>query len=134
MRAISQRGQSFGVCKGVPTTHHLFQGPCKLLQCIREIRETRYSDIVLSVSSTFTVITCVSTRQNWSSGFPTRSDKNGLHGNRRRLNALYFGFKYKWNYTVHAAKSMALISCAVTAYFFRICKEKRRGFSQVGLT
>ena len=54
-------------------------------------------------------------RENWSSGFPTRSYTNGLCTYRRWLEAGIFGFRKMRDCTIRVVKTKVLISCAVTA-------------------
>ena len=47
--------------------------------------------------------------------FRTGPTQTGLHSHRRWLEAVHFGFRKKRNCTIYVAKTLALISCAVTA-------------------
>ena len=52
-------------------------------------------------------------------GFSTRSDTNwAVQSHRSRLEAYNFGIQKKRNCTIRVAKTMPLISCAVTAPLF----------------
>ena len=64
--------------------------------------------------------------ENQSSGFPAKSDTSN---HRRYLDARNFKFNKTRNCIVHAAKTKAIISCAVTAklictLFICICKSQ----------
>ena len=54
-------------------------------------------------------------QENLSLGFPTRSDTNQAVQPQKMARGLKFGLKKKRDCAIYEAKTMALISCAVTA-------------------
>ena len=56
------------------------------------------------------------TRENWSSGFPTRSNTNrAVQLQKMVRDGRNFGFRKKRGCTIYETKTKGLISCAVTA-------------------
>ena len=56
------------------------------------------------------------TRENWSSGFRTRSDTNQCEHSQKQARSLKFWIQVEEEFnTISVAKAKALISCAVTA-------------------
>ena len=61
-------------------------------------------------------------RQNLSSGFPSRFDKNRVVQSQRMVRGLNFGFM-KGNSTIYVAKTKALLStCILFPFDYNSCK------------